>query len=224
MTAHRSSTPCTAWGSCAPSPDGRSRLPFTRAVVLGDHANLVLRHPITDERHEDARPLTCCTSISKKLSRIRPARRGSRLDDQRESDHHLYTSQTEPLGFDHMFVAVDETSAGRLTEVLPDKGVTTCEAFLHRALDEHTAHSEDAHRSAGLASDAVRQALQSGRRSGRARRGAATQPEGLPIPISRAAASAPYPGVPQARRPSSSPIVLLRYATNAGAARGGRPS
>ena len=91
-------------------------LPFTRAVaVLGDHANLVLRHPITDERQKDARPLTCCTSISKKLSRIRPARGGWRLDGQRDIDHHLNTSQPEPLGFDHMFVAVDETSAGRLT-------------------------------------------------------------------------------------------------------------
>ncbi len=91
----------------------------------------LLRYRVTDERYEHARPGDLLHVDVKKLGRIPPGG-GWRLDGQRAINH-KNTDRT-PVGFDFIHVAVDDFSRVVYAEVLSDERVTTCAAFLHRAV------------------------------------------------------------------------------------------
>jgi transposase InsO family protein len=98
----------------------------------------LLRHRVTDERYEHARPGDLLHVDVKKLGRIPPGG-GWRLDGERAIDHR--GRNREPVGFDFIHVAVDDYSRVVYAEVLPDERVATCAGFLHRAVqwfhDQH---------------------------------------------------------------------------------------
>jgi transposase InsO family protein len=98
----------------------------------------LLRHRVTDERYEHARPGDLLHVDVKKLGRI-PAGGGWRLDGERALNHR--GRRDEPAGFDFIHVAVDDHSRVVYAEIHPNEKAATCAAFLHRAVqwfhDEH---------------------------------------------------------------------------------------